>query len=617
MGDEYRRSRPSGGGGGDFDRPHSKRYRSDHHYGDDRRGGRHHHHHRGGGGAGGELLDEDLVLCVTFDQWMRNRSSSMGGESQADLVAQYSEFVKNWVSHRTEEFARRHWKEEWFLEKYDPERVVERMKERSEGVLRRARDLNPAEMVPLVQPAEKDKAVSGLELHLDESSCAYLPHVSPYLPRAALEKALQAEGALSIFLSEVNRSRKRRDLGRRGTVVFRDAQAAKDCLAKGGVTCWITTDPDGVNVESTSPKDDNRSEINVPVISYKSLPSRILPAEANNSERMERDEKQAIACAEVLDKAYKVEGGGIKSVLSAKPEYVSALDAAVQYLRHVHFYCYFSGALCKDYGELIHKAATPFLRSQSAKSASSTSAEPVEEDKTKTEGGESQSRPEETQGENEGERGHTAFGRDHDADPRRFFETVDACALRILSSFAEQHETEIQRYEEALKRRTQLAEEALDSFVSQSIRMKNGHVHCELHDKLFQNEMFFRKHLVNFHGSMIRSAQRKVLLDVFLDIYRSDEDKPLSRLPKFVEDVLRGEFVPPVDVGPRFSSSGSGQGFGRPRRDEAAGALYGNVPESRAPEPAVRRYRDPDAPVEAVVEKPKKLQYRTRVTQPL
>jgi hypothetical protein len=212
----------------------------------------------------------------------------------------------------------------------------------------------------------------------------------------------------------------------------------------------------------------------------------------------------------------------------------------------------------------------------------------------------------------------TAFhgGRDIEIDPRKFFEIVDVCAEKIMSEFEQHYKLDMERHDSGLKKRVQIAADTLETFVSQSIVMKNGHVHCQIHDKLFQNEVFFRKHLLNFHGAAIRSTQRKALLDLYLEMFRNDDDKPLPRLPKFVDDILKGEFTPPPDRNfeQRISANSGDRGgyHGRSRRDEAD---FSGPSDDKPFEPQVRRYRDPDAPKpEAVVEKPKKLQYRTRVS---
>jgi len=548
---DFKRSRYDG----DFDRRDDRRY-------DEKR-------YRGSEA----VLDEDVLTCPTFEGW-KNKSSA-----NTDPNA-YCEYVKEWIATRDETFAKRHWREDWFLEKYDPERAEVRAKEHEQVVRTRASEVSAEKLVSLVQ-SSADAIVYGLEPDLNDGCSVYLPHIGPFVPRQALEKALQAEGATAIYLSDVNRGKKRKDLGRRGTITLKDAQTAKDCLARGFVTCWVTMDDDGVYWESSSVKDERRSEVSVSVLNHKALPNRILPIEANAKDRKERDERQTLQCAEILDETFKIERSvGIRAFLEKKPATVSVLDATLQYLRYVHFYCYYSGSLCKEYGELLHKSATPFIRN------SPSVGDKVDE------------RPANS---------NNFFSRDMETDPRKFFEIVDSCAEKIISSFEQNYITEQSRIADYSKKRDDLANVALEEFVQQNIVKKNTNFHCQLHDKLFQSEMYFRKHLINFHGSAVRSAQRKVLLAIFMDLFRLDTDKPLPRLPRFAEDVLRGEFTPPPERSFDFQNSHGDDG-GRYRRDSDSRF-------ERSSEPAVRRYRDPDAPKAEVTEqKPQKLQYRTRVS---
>jgi hypothetical protein len=610
----------------DYDRPFNKRSR----FGDDRGGGagrfseeyrnsaggsRYEERRRGGGTD--FVLDEDLLTCPSYESWRAKSSANVD-------PAQYCEHVKDWVKNRNDVFAKRHWKEDWFLEKYDPERMDERIKERKQSAIKRASELDTMTFVPLVQSSdEKDKLITGIEPNLDETMCAYIPHIGPMVPRAALEKALIAEGAITLLLSEVNRAKKRRDLGRRGTVIFKDAQSAKDCITKGFITCWITTDPDGVTFESQSVKDDRRTELTINIINYKTLPNRLLPIEANIPQRMEKDEKQAIACAELLDTVFGIESGGIKAALAAKPQSVTSLDAAVQYLRHVHLYCYYSGSLCKDYGEFIHKSATPFLRMPlNSPSITNSSISITPETASKDETNEvAESEEVDIKSviipPSEKTAGGARSDQTEQLDGRKFFEIVDLAAEKIKTQFPQQYTLEVERTDDGLKRKTVIAAETLESFVTENIVMKNTHVYCQVHEKLFQNEVFFRKHLLNFHGAAIRSSQRKGLFDLFMEMYNYDDDKPLPRLPKFVDDILRGDFTPPPERErfqrePRPSlSTGSGGYSPNPR----VGGDYGAEATRRSEPAPVRKYRDPDAPKQNVVaEKPQKLQYRTRVS---
>lgn len=601
-------------------------------------------------------LDEDLQFCKSYESW---RSLSSDNSS----VDKYRDYVKGWAQWREDEFAKRHWKEDWYLERYDPLLAEEKMKERLTGAQKRAEELDPKKLLSLSRrDHEGQEIVMGPEPYpIIKENSAHIPHVPPNLPRIALEKAVAAEGAVAVLLSEVNKSKKRRDLGRRGTVIFKDAESAKDARAKGTVACSVTRDSDGVYVFAATGKEEERKDMNLKLLEYSVLPNRLLPSESLNPDRESKDTQQALQCAEVLDQGFEIsQEVGIKSVLSRRPTHVSELDAIVQYLRYVHLYCYYSGALCRDYGELLHKSAAPFLRPTSA-SESSTAA------KSDAAGG----------GEDDDEEEHKKPGVASDnQDSKRFYDIVDLANGKFLDTFLGSFEKEKRSVSEIRQEAEKISESCIDRLVADTLMMKGSHAYCKLHDKLFENETFFRKHIINFHSSDVRVAQRSALYNLYVELYRLDEDKPLPRYQRFVDDVLKGNFEEPrqsrgppqmhqyqdtrrdtyrpnsgrYDNAGRYDEGGDrdrrysegryeGNRYGvapsprfNPRSQPPAAGFqrrpdngYNNGPPSRSypnSEPPRHhddqqtwRYRDPDAPHGdgSYQQAPRKLQYRTRV----
>ena len=251
---------------------------------------------------------------------------------------------------------------------------------------------------------------------------------------------------------------------------------------------------------------------------------------------------------------------------------MSVLDAGIQYLRYVHLFCYFSSGHFKDIGELIQRAATPFVRQREGAVASNRLTQ---------------------------ENQDSAL-----SDPKRFYENVDLFAEKTISKALDAYRSEQEKLDEVMTRRKELAGTGLDAFLKSSfkvIQTENGpQYQCALphpKPKNFQNEIFVCKHLANFHAHDGRAAQRAALYNLFLDNFQADDDKPLSRLPRFAEDILRGEYQIPAD---RFSSKEADLRNREITDDQIA---------------KQRRYRDPDAP-EQGSERPRKpkLKYRTRVS---
>lgn len=523
---------------------------------------------RGGGERGDEerAIDEDLLVCPTFESWKRD--SSNNSSSQEDAVAQYCDVVKRWASDRVPKFVERHWFEDWFLERYDPERAVQRHKERAAGVLKRSGEINPQHAVSLT--ADTNSVVSGIELQVNDGQSAYLPNIPSSAPRHVLEKALvERHGAVHLFIGETNRSAKRKDLARKGIVTFSDQQSTKDLVQLGHFSVFVTQDEDGVFVESTSEKDLKRVEVKVPVLQSRPPLNRLLPL--SESERQAKDEAQALSCAKALDAMFQVEVG-VDAFLAGKPATVSVLDAVVQYLRCVHLYCYFSGAQFRDMGEMLQRSTTPFLRAS----------------------------------------GRVGGGGANNSEDGKFFEQVDACAERITSSAAGvELVQEQERLELAVARKQALSAESVEEYMrTNCVEVKKDgnktHYKCATHEKVFETEQFLRKHLMNFHAADVRVASRKLLVPLFQDLFAADEDKPLPRLPRFVEEALRDEFVPPSQH-PRGGNVGGGGG----------GSDHSAPPQAAKSE--ARPYRDPDAvvaPAAAATGKVK-LQYRTRVSHNL
>ena len=173
---------------------------------------------------------------LTDDNWKQTNPDGS--------VDDYFDHVKNWISSRSEEFVQRHWKEDWFLERYDPERLDNRNKERERGVQRRSKDLDASKFVSLVESPEV--VISGLEFAVNDGCTAYISNVPANLPRIVLEKALVTEGAIAVYLSDINRSPKRRDLSRKGFIIFKDPESANNLIQKGKLECRVSVEPDDV-----------------------------------------------------------------------------------------------------------------------------------------------------------------------------------------------------------------------------------------------------------------------------------------------------------------------------------------------------------------------------------
>ncbi|KAH9260258.1 hypothetical protein BASA81_001427 [Batrachochytrium salamandrivorans] len=517
---------------------------------------------RGGGERSEDepAIDEDLLVCPTFESWKRANNPS----SQEEAIAQYCDVVKRWASNRVPKFVERHWCEDWFLERYDPERAMQRRRERMAGVIKRSEEINPQQVVSLT--TDTNSVVSGIELQVNDGLSAYLPNIPSSAPRQVLEKVLmEKHGAMQLFIGETNRSAKRKDLARKGIVTFNDQQLTKNLVQLGYFSVYVNQDEDGVFVESTSEKDPKRREVKIPVLQSKPPLNRLLPLD--ELDRQVKDETQAMNCAKALDLLFQV-NGGIDKFLLNKPATVNVLDAVVQYLRYVHLYCYFSGVHFRDMGEMLQRSTTPFLR---------------------VSGG-----------------GGGGGGEDG-----KFFEQVDLCAERITSNVVGvELVQEQERLELAVARKQALSAESVEEFMLANIIevKKDGnktHYQCATHQKVFETEQFLRKHLMNFHSADVRLASRKLLVPLFQDLFAADEDKPLPRLPRFVEEALRDEFVPPSQH-PRGG-------------DQSTPHQYQSPQAAALAEPVVRRYRDPDAvaaPAAAATGKVK-LQYRTRVSHNL
>ena len=120
-------------------------------------------------------LDDDILFCPSYDEWIY----SLEPDEEEPSQEQYRRYVREWNDRRIQFFIDRHWKEEWFLLRYDATLAKEIADHRHEALVARSQTtmLNTPDPIP----SETERIV-------------FVPAIQPNIPMAAVETALKATG---------------------------------------------------------------------------------------------------------------------------------------------------------------------------------------------------------------------------------------------------------------------------------------------------------------------------------------------------------------------------------------------------------------------------------------
>jgi len=427
-------------------------------------------------------LDDDIMEFPTYEEWRTLLDAYADSSQQA-----FSRCVKEWDERRTQLFAERHWKEEWFLLRYDATAVAEVASARRAALVARAQSL--AMDTPELIPVKEVERV------------AVIPAVPAKAPMAAVEGALKAAGASQVFFSDVDRSAMRQDMSRACIAVFADVNGA---IAAGAyLAVAFAADSDGATRVKTL-EGEEADTVRLPLKPFRAPDARSLHDELRTAERIAHDAERALALAKLLDAAEGVPVGVeafLQRAAVATATSESSLDALLWYLRRVHLYDYYAGFKAADEGEFLHETRIVFERQ-----ASST-APPA---------------------------AHVTA------------RSVDDGVDKVLQRFAP--DAVARRAEEAEKARRKMADakaEVLAALVKEvTVKEDEEKYRCTLPPrKLFKAPHFVEKHVANMHRPLLSVEERRATRALLLEQWAADTDKPLPRLSaalqKFVEPAPR------------------------------------------------------------------------------
>ena len=277
--------------------------------------------------------------------------------------------------------------------------------------------------------------------------------------------------------------------------------------------------------------------------------SKVLPGALSTPESIEKDASAALDLAAILDEeagvskdvclASALEDERVKGLLQEMTR-ADVLDVAVAYLRRVHFYQYYSGQQSGNEGELLQDLSN-HVRSPPPQGGGED-AEVVEQVQM-AEGGDcdgdaamGQQRDEEKGAEGNGDAAMittTSAATDEVCIERKLID--EGCKARMEQAkrreAAELEEKALKDLEEAAR----IEDDALARWLDEKTKPEEatGHARCGIEGcgKLFQDATFVHKHLKNKHPSELGHVMKEAALTMVQAAYREDPRKPVPTPP--------------------------------------------------------------------------------------